>query len=83
MAGCNLHSAFSGMESTSEKILYDIFVPTEWEEPVTIEISCRLMLSLVPRLHVMGMSDTPFFKDMSPVEALQPGSRSLISENYV
>ena len=36
---CNLHS---DMESTSEKILYDIFVPTEWEEPVTIEVSCRL-----------------------------------------
>ena len=58
------------MESTTEKILYDIFVPKEWEEPVTIEVSCRLD---VPRLLstkacIMGMSDTPFLSFLNSLQ---------------
>ena len=53
------------MESTTEKILYDIFVPSEWEEPVTIEVGWMSVLVSYPdsfplKVGVMGMSDTPF-----------------------
>jgi len=53
------------MESTTEKILYDIFVPSEWEEPVTIEVGWMSVLVSYPdsfplKAGVMGMSDTPF-----------------------
>ena len=53
------------MESTTEKILYDIFVPSEWEEAVTIEVGWMSVLVSYPnssplKAGVMGMSDTPF-----------------------
>lgn len=75
------------MESTTEKILYDIFVPSEWEEPVTIEVGWMSVLVSYPdsfplKAGVMGMSDTPFLfvrvvTYILPVEALQPGDQDL------